>query len=117
MKTYIFPYGGSFGNGDSWENEVNVVLSNKDAERLEQSAKKESRRRLEEDPDIWDIEDKVEKAARKQEINNIPEDILDSVRYRYFNDDQRLSYKTLAKRYLEDSSFHVSYPEELQGLE
>ncbi len=117
MKTYTFPYGGSFGKGDSWDNTIDVELTNKDAARLEESARKESRWRLDEDPEIDDIYDKVYKAAYRQEIKNIPDFILDELRRDYYNGSKRVSNLKLAKEYLEDTSFHVSYPEELQELD
>ena len=55
MKTYAFPYGGSFGKGDSWDNEIDVEMTNKEAAHLEESARKESCWRLDEDPEINDI--------------------------------------------------------------
>ncbi len=117
MKTYTFPYGGSFGNGDSWDNTIDVELTNKDAARLEESAHKEPRWRLDEDPEIDDIYDKVYKAAYKQEIKNIPDFILDELRRDYDKGSKRVSNLKLAKEYLEDTSIHVSYPEKLQELD
>ena len=117
MKTYTFPYGGSFGKGDSWDNEIDVELTNKDAARLEESARKESRWRLDEDPEIDDIYDKVYKAAYKQEIRNIPSFILEELRRDYYHGSTRVSNLKLAKEYLEDTTFHVSYPKVLRDLE
>ena len=116
MRKYTFPYGGSFGKGDSWENTVDVELTNKGAARLEDSARKGSRRRLDEDPEIADIHDKVYKAAYNHELRCIPDFILDEIRRDEYDDDERISNRKIAKQYLEDSTFSVSYPEELQNL-
>ena len=117
MKVYTFPYGGSFGSGDSWGNTIKIELTNKAAARLEASARKEPRYDLDEDTEINDIYDLVYKKAYNQEIRNIPVFILDERRRDDYHGNKRISNHKLAVEYLEDSSFTVSYPEELQGLE
>ncbi len=117
MKKYTFPYGGSFGSGDSWDNEIDVELTNKNAARLEQSARKKSRWHLDEDPEISDIYDLVYKKAYNQELRNIPDFILDELRRDNYRGSTKVSNRKLAKEYLEDSTFSVSYPEELQDLD
>ena len=55
MKTYSFLAGGSAGKGDTWSYDFDYELTDEEAERLEASARKEPRWRLEEDPEISDI--------------------------------------------------------------
>ena len=116
MKVFTFPYGGSFGGGDTWGNTIDIELTNKDAARLEASARQEARYDLDEDPEISDIHDLVYKKAYNQEIRNIPHFILDERRRDYYHGNTRISYHKLAVEYLDDSTFRVRYPEELQGL-
>lgn len=121
MKTYTFPTGGSFGGGDSWEGEFTFALSDRDAKRLEASARKEPRGWMDEDPEIADIMEKVRKAAYKENIRVLLED-KDFVReQREWYEDQTgnkgRADSTIVKWYMEDTSFGVMYPEELQDLE
>ena len=53
MKTYTFPYGSA-----EWDGTIDVLLSDKEAARLETSMKEEHFH-LDEDPDLADIERKV----------------------------------------------------------
>ncbi len=121
MKTYVFPTGGSFGKGDSWEGEFTFALSDKDAKRLEASAREEPRGWLDEDPEIADIEAKVKRAAYMANVKELAED-------KEFVQEQREYYEkatgqkgeadlTVIRWYMEGTSFGVMYPEELQDLE
>lgn len=119
MKIYTFPYGGSFGPGDSWDGFNEVELTDKEAERLEASAAKESRWRLDEDPEIGDIYNKVYRVLYMNEIAMIMDD---EYRMREIREDyeseygkRRISDKTLAEKYMDNSTFNVNYPEELQS--
>ena len=120
MKAYLFPYGGSFGPGDSWEGANKVELTDKEAERLEASAKLKPRRELKEDPEIADIYKKVYRKLYKHDLDELLEDEyrMEELRedYEEENGMRRISDKTLAERYLEETTFNVFYPEELQNL-
>ncbi|MBR2822757.1 MAG: hypothetical protein IKE24_03635 [Clostridia bacterium] len=60
MKTYEFPYGGSTGKNDTWDSSICFDLTDEESERLEESARKEPRWRLDEDEAISDICEKIE---------------------------------------------------------
>jgi hypothetical protein len=123
MKTYTFPVCGSFGKGDSWDGEFDFVLSDRDAKRLEESARKENRSMweyLDEDPEIADIEEKVRKAAKRNDYQNLLKD-------KYFVKEQREWYEeetgkknhadsTIVKWYMDGTSYSVMYPKELWNL-
>ncbi len=121
MKTYTFPTGGSFGKGDSWEGEFTFSLSDRDAKRLEASARKESREWLDEDPEIADIEEKVRKAAYRENIRVLMEDkdFVQEQREWYEDETEKKGHadSTIIKWYMEGTSFGVMYPEELQNLD
>ncbi len=121
MKKYVFPTGGSFASGDSWEGEFTFTLSNEDAERLESSAREEPRGWLNEDPEIADIEENVRRAAYMANVKEL-------VRNRNFVQEQRVEYEkatgakgaddlAIIRWYMEGTSFAVMYPVELQELE
>ena len=126
MKTYLFPYGGSFGGGDSWEGANEVELTDEEAERLEASARKESRYELDEDPEISDIHDKVyaylynhdleELLNDEYRIRELREDYEDENGSDSDNDGEKITNRQLAEEYLDNTSFSVYYPEELQEL-
>lgn len=121
MKKYTFPYGGSFGPGDSWDGEVEVELTNRDASRLEESARKEPRWRLDDDPEVYDIYCKVEKKAIRNDILSITSDdsFMEQLRsdYEDRHDDERIpADSTIARKWLEESTLHINYPKELQDL-
>ena len=101
MKKYTFPYGGNFGPGDSWGNDIEIELTDEEAARLEASARQEPRWRLNEDPDLQDIESRVSEAAYAQECKNL-----------------RLAYDDPkeAEEAMENLGIHINYPEELQEL-
>ncbi len=120
MKTYTFPTGGSFGKGDSWEGEFEYALSNRDAKRLEESARKEPRGWLDEDPEIADIYEKVRKAAYRDNIRTLLEDqdFVDEQREWYEDETGNMNHadSTVIKWYMEGTTFGVMYPEELQDI-
>lgn len=121
MKSYVFPTGGSFGGGDSWEGEFTFALSDKDAKRLEASAKEEPRGWLDEDPEIADIEEKVRRAAYMANVKELMKD-KEFVREQRGNYEKETGQKgatdlEIIRWYMEGSSFGVMYPEELQELE
>lgn len=120
MKTYTFPTGGSFGGGDSWEGAFDFALSNRDAKRLEESARKEPRGWLDEDPEIADIYEKVRKAAYRDNIRTLLEDqdFVDEQREWYEDETGNKNHadSTVIKWYMEGTSFSVMYPEELQDI-
>lgn len=121
MKTYCFPYGGSFGPRDSWDGSNEVELSDRDAKRLVTSAKKEPRWRLDEDPEISDIYDKVSRRLFKKELEEL---LNDEYRIQELREDyeseygrRKISDRGLAEKYLDGTTFNINYPEELQNLE
>ncbi len=136
MKTYSFFVGGCAGKGDTWEYDLDVELTDEEAERLEASARKEPRWRLEEDTEIGDIYDKVYDAMMENEIENVPEDLLDEEIDDFLSDSDNweepeydeehgcwikrtipMTKRDLAKQYLDRYTFNVCYPRNLQDLE
>lgn len=122
MKTYTFPYGGSFGKLDSWDGANEVELTDEEAARLEASARKEPRWRLDEDPEINDIYEKVYEFLYNHDIEEVmkDEDLLEELREDYESEDEDeepLSDRELAEEYMDNTTFNVCYPEELQNLE
>lgn len=122
MKTYKFPTQGSFGQGDAWDGEFTFALSDRQAKRLEESARKESRYMcsMEDDPEIADIYEKVLKAAIKEDFKNLLND-KDFVReQREWYEDETGSKghadSTVVRWYLSETSYDVMYPKELQLL-
>ena len=116
MRQFTFPYYVSFGNGDSVDCEIDVKLTNKDALRLEQSARAESRFRLYEDVELKDIYDKVFSAVIRQEIRNLKsmpemvEEILEE-----YQDDEEISKDEALKMYMDELDIGINYPNELQS--
>ena len=119
MKIYTFPYGGSFGKGDSWDGANEVELTDEEAARLESSARKEPRWHLDEDPEIRDIYDKVYEYLYNHDIEGImtDEDLMEDLRDEHEDDEEPLSDWELAEEYMDNTTFHVCYPEELQNLD
>ena len=136
MKTYAFFVGGSAGKGDTWDYDLDVELTDEEAERLEESARKEPRWHLDEDPEISDIYDKVYDAAYENELSNVDEVFIEEEREIYFDDNENweepeyceeqkcwikrakpITDRELAIRYLDGISINVCYPHELQDLE
>ena len=136
MKTYAFFVVGCAGKGDTWSYDLDVELTDEEAERLEASARKEPRWRLEEDPEISDIYDKVYEALLENEIKNVDEDHIADELDDYLSDDDNwedpeysdelgcwikkavpITERELAIRYLDGYTFNACYPQDLQSLE
>ena len=120
MRIYTFPYGGSFGKGDSWDGANEVELTDEEAARLEASAHEEPRRRLDEDPEISDIYDKVYDYLYNHDIETLmnDEDWIEEQRSDREDEDlEPVSDRELAEEYMEGTSFHVCYPDEMQNLD
>ncbi|MBR6084382.1 MAG: hypothetical protein IKP61_02045 [Spirochaetales bacterium] len=120
MKEYDFPYYGSGGKGDSWDNKVSVVLSDEEDRRLRQSAESEKWYRLSEDPDLNDIYLRVLEAAYKQEIQNLSvlKEMYNEYREDFSEDDdpEDLPIEVILRRYLDEQCIGINYPEELCPL-
>ena len=122
MKTYIFPVGGSFGKGDSWDGEYEIALTNKEAKLLEESAKEynDGFAWLSDDPILKDIAWKVEHEAYKQDYRQLLAD-KDFVREQreWYEDHNPKGHadSTIVKWYLDQTSFHAGYPKELDKVE
>ena len=119
MKMYSFPYGGSFGKGDSWDGENEVELTDEEAARLEASARKEPRWHLDEDPEIDDIYEKVYAFLYNHDIETLMNDkywIEERRSDREYEGKEPISDREMAEEYMDETSFNVCYPEELQEL-
>lgn len=103
MKDYIFPYSASFGRLDSVESEIEVSLSNKDANALEKSAKQGGMYNLTDADELEAIFDKVYSLILKRERNIL-------------KDDGEMSNREIDE-YLDDINFNICFPVELQMLE
>ena len=111
MKMYTFPYGGSTGKHDTWDSFANIEISDRDALRLEKSARKEPRWRLDEDPDISDIYNRVYRKIEKQNI----EELKSIGRWaELVADNPGETEDELLER--EMGIWSISFPEELQGI-
>ncbi len=136
MKTYAFFAGGSAGKSDTWSYDFDFELTDEEATRLEASARKEPRWRLDEDPEISDIYEKVYAAVYENEIKNVERDIILDIRNEYLSDDENyedpeycneldcwikrakpISDRALAEEYFDRFTFHVNYLLNLQDLE
>ena len=120
MKRYEFPYGGSFGKGDSWDGVNEVELTDEEAARLEASARRAPRWHLDEDSEISDINDKVYKFLYNHDIETLMNDhgwIEERRSDRECDGERPVSDRELVEEYMEGTSFHVCYPVELQDLE
>ena len=119
MKRYTFPYGGSFGKGDSWDGENEVELTDEEAVRLEASARKEPRWHLDEDPEIDDIYEKVYAFLYNHDIETLMNDkywIEERRSDREYEGKEPISDREMVEEYMDETSFNVCYPEELQDL-
>ncbi len=97
-----------------------VELTDEEATRLEASARKEPRWHLDEDPEISDIYDKVYAFLYNHDIETLMHDkywIEERRSDRAYEGKDPISDREMAEEYLENTSFHVCYPEELQDLE
>ena len=116
MKTYEFPYGGTIGKLETWDSSIEFELTDEEAARLEESARKESRWHLDEDEAISDICEKITQYIFEENKQMMIEDgRLDEIKEEYDEDDDIPSDDEIVDE--EMGIWHVSYPEELQGLE
>lgn len=103
MKEYVFPYSACFGKLDSVDSEVEVSISNKDASKLEKSAKEGGKYNLLEEPELRHVFDKVYSAVLKRETSVLEEE------------------GDLSRKEIEDNldaiDFKIYYPKGLQLLE
>ena len=128
MKTFVFPFYISLGKLDSVSCEIEFELSDKDARRLEQSAKEGGRFRLNEDEDIEDIYYRVYDAIIDSEreglkanptifqdtLNGDDDDSDDQDDLGDQDDQDELDEQI--DSYLEDLNIGINYPEDLQYL-
>lgn len=121
MKTYVFPYGGSTGPGDTWDSSIEFELTEEEAKRLEASARAEPRWHLDEDETISDICQKIEQFVFEENKQIMRKDgRLKEARetWKYLHDDadgETPSDDELVSE--EMGTWHVCYPEELEYLE
>lgn len=120
MKAYIFPYYISFGKLDSVSSEIELSVSDKDAKRLERSAKEGGRFKLNEDDALSDLYDRVYKAiilSEKEALVSDPTPIQDALSWKEdFNEDLPISDAQI-DYYLSELVIGINYPEKLQLLE
>ena len=113
MKTYTFPYCGRNGL-EAWDSEIDIELTDEEAERLEASARKEDRWQLGEDPEIADICEKVEKLIFEENKRIMIEDGR-IVEIREMDDGEELSDDEIVEDEMGD--WCAFYPDELQELD
>ena len=137
MKTYTFPYNILSGKFDCVSTSIDVDLSDENAERLERSAREESRVFLSEDEKLADIYDQVLSAIIEEQIDyyrSDPMDVIDYLAEEYdydeddeddeWDDDQESDEPDYSsdvtddqiEEYLECFDFPIFYPKELQSL-
>ena len=114
MKTYTFPIDGEIGKWETWDGSVDITLTDEEANRLEVSAHAAPRGRLDEDPAISDIYEKVRSLAFEenkramQKNGTITMLRKDNEEYDNYTDDQIVDE--------EMGCWNVSFPKELQYL-
>ena len=120
MVEIVFPYYVKFGRNDSSENEITCSISDKDAKRLENSAKEGGRFHLDEDDEIEDIYNKVYKKVvtlEKDILLSNPEIVADWLSWEDdYNPNKRITKRDV-ERYLDEVDIGVNYPREFQMLE
>ena len=111
MKTYIIPFGGSLGKHESWDGEIVISISDRDAARMEASARRGDRFRLDEDTRISDVHDRIRKKVYREYKLSILDDS-------WFKELQEDNPEKAADEILDEEMgfWHVCYPEELQHL-
>lgn len=120
MKTITFPYYVSFGKLDSVSSEIELSISDKDAKRLERSAKEGGRFRLNEDEDLSDLYDKVYQkiiVAEKDVLISDPSPIKDFLSWEDDYDEESPITEDQIDYYLDSFAIGINYPEDLQLLE
>ena len=114
MKTYVFPYGGTLGKCEGWDSEIEFELTDEEAARLEASARKEPRWHLDEDESLDDIRQKIEEYIFEENKRMMIEDgRIEELQE--FEENEDMTIDELVDE--EMGTWHVSYPEELQGLD
>ena len=103
MKDYVFPYSARLGKLDFVDSEIAVSISNKDANRLESSAREGGKYDLLDEPELYCVFEKVYSAIMKREAAVLRED-------------NELS-RTEIEEYLDELSIKICFPKELQMLE
>ncbi len=114
MKTYTFPYGGSYGKDDCWDGTVEVGLTDEEASLLARSARRAPENDLSGDPEISGIYDKVYIAVYNQEIGLIPDFVIDEIRRDEYGGDTRVSDRRIAEGCLGRAAFRIFCPEDLR---
>ena len=120
MKSFVFPYYISFGKLDSISCEIELNISDKDAKRLEKSAKEGGRLRLNEDEDISDLYDKVYRKIiqfEKEALSLDPSPVRDFLSWEENFDEDLPITDEQVDYYLDHLTIGVNYPEEFQLLE
>lgn len=120
MKTLTFPYYISFGKLDSVSCEIELSISDKDAKRLERSAREGGRFRLSEDEDLSDLYDKVYKNIilfEKDALLSDPSPVKDSLSWEDDYDEDAPITEEQIDHYLDELVIGINYPEEMQLLE
>ncbi len=112
MKTYCFPIGGTQGKHEYWDGAMDIAISDKDAIRLEASARKAKGLHFDEDPAVQDIYERVRKKIIREQTEEL-KNIGRLEELREFNpewsDDDLVD---------EEMGFwSIGYPEELVGTE
>ena len=120
MKSYTFPYYIKFGKGDISEGKVTCSLSEKDALKLEKSARWGGRFHLDEDDEIEYIYDKVfnKVIAHETDILLKNPEIVDA--WLSYEEDYIPEHEITEEdvaRYLENNDIGINYPTDLQMLE
>lgn len=119
MRSYVFPYAISFGKNDSVDAEIRCEVTEKQAIRLERSAKEGGKFRLSEDECIQDIYDRVYFAILSEEkkiLSAYPTPVRDALSW---NEDYDLAQgitEVQIDAYLAELDIHINYPAELQML-
>lgn len=120
MKTIKFPYFVSFGKLDSVSCEIELSISDKDAKRLEKSAKEGGKFRLNEDEDLSDLYDKVYQKIilkEKDALLSDPSQVKDFLSWEDgYSEDLPITEEQI-DYYLDSLAIGINYPEDLQLLE
>ena len=124
MRQYRFPYFISFGKLDNTSAEIDCMLTDKEANRLEESANMGGRFRLDEDDFMEDIFYKVLEAIYAEEKAALLQtpDFFDDFDYEEDEDEEEyldwdnLTLEQKIDAYLDSLMIGINYPEHLQHL-
>lgn len=120
MKIYTFPYYISFGKNDGVDCTIDCEINDKQAKRLERSAKEKACFRLDEEDDLHDVYNRVLQAILRHETEllvNDPSIVQDALSWRDDYDESAPVSIEQIREYVDELIIGINFPAELQMLE